>query len=169
MGIDPWVVEESESAKFGAVLLNEIPVPLGDRVVISTGPRTAFWVDGFRGYSDGFTFETHYRWDTTQIPNSNPDAWPDLTATAAEGNPVLISVKVDGRERSNTAHGYGVLHAAGSVGRAGIASATWWVPDLPKDSFTISFDHQATGGCGVIELSVEEWQSQVARWVIGIG
>lgn len=161
-------MEATESAKYGVNILSQIPAPLPGRGIAQTAPETAFWVDGFRGYSDGFTFDTHYRWDTRRLAESDPDLWPDLTASVAEGDLVEVSVTADGRVRSNTAHGSQVLHLIGSAGRPGIAVASWWVPDLPADSLTIRFRHETAGQRGSFEISVDDWRSTVTAGVTSI-
>lgn len=168
LGDEPWKVEEMETRKHFASRLTEIPAPLSAREIVAHEEGQAFWVDSFRGYNDGFSFDTSYRWSISQDEEADPDDWPDLTATSATGTHVTIEVSVDGRARTNTSHGFGVLHAAGSSATPGISSATWWVPEIPEESVTVSFLDTSAGFSGSVDIAAAGWRSAIRQLSLSI-
>lgn len=152
-----------ETSKYFAARLAEIPVSLSTYRIVAHEEGQAFWVDSFRGFNDGFSFDTHYRWAISHDEGADPDDWPDLTATNGTGAHVAIEVTVDGRIRTNTNHGFGVLHAAGSSATPGISSATWWIPEIPAESVTVSFSDTAAGFSGSAAIDAVGWQSVISH------
>jgi hypothetical protein len=147
-----------------------IPAMLSARLVLAAGGGRAFWVDAFRGYPDGVTFLTHYRWVAAGRELEDPDAWPALGGHLPADDPVTVTADVDGREapRSSAAFGGHALHTGSGNGLPGIATAEWWLPEVPRASLTLAFSHPSLGLAGLAVVDARGWADEIAAHAIRI-
>ncbi|OUE22332.1 hypothetical protein BFL36_10395 [Clavibacter michiganensis] len=148
-----------------------MPAPLGGRVVLALGGGRAFWVDAFRGYPDGVVFLTRYRWVAAGPSLEDPDAWPTLGGHLPSDDPVTVTADVDGGEapRSSAALGGRALHTGSGNGLPGIATAEWWLPEVPRESLTLAFSHPSIGLAGSAVVDARGWAAEIAAHAIRIG
>jgi hypothetical protein len=162
---------EAEHQRHQHARLDWMPAPLEGRAVLALGRGRAFWADAFRGYPDGITFTTHYRWIRGHLPEADPDAWPNLAIQFAASDPVNITADVDGRgePRSTGTQGGHALHAVGSAAVPGIATAEWWLPEVPLISLALAFFHASLGLEGAALVDTHDWTDEIATNAIRVG
>ena len=159
-------LEEEEWSEYYRAVKTEIPVNFGTRSLVRLGGSGAFWADSFRGFSTGFTFITRYRFDEDRVSKSDPEAWPDLTATTSIDASASVEVVIDGEHRSNLMHGVGHLHLVGANAVPGIAMAEWWVPQLPRRALSIGFRYEPFSDAAHMEVPFDEWPAMIAGGII---
>lgn len=155
--------EDTEWSDLFQLRLAEIPASLRTRIILRHQKKSAFWANNFNGYSTGFTFSTNYRVDMEKFGNSDPDRWPDLTATSSGGLAVVVELTIDGDLRSNVNHGANHLHLVSANAVPGIAQAEWWVPQLPSRSMNLAFRFQDQEEQGNAEISFDAWKVIIDR------
>jgi hypothetical protein len=148
-----------------------VPASLSGRALVTFDAGRAFWVDAFRGYPGGVTFTTHYRWVVDDSTKADPDEWPELAIQFPSRDPVTITADVDGRDEPRTtgAEGRHALHAIGSAGMPGIATANWWLPEVPQESLALSFSHPSIGLGGSTLVDARGWAAEIAAHALRIG
>jgi hypothetical protein len=161
---------DAERQRHQRARLEWVPAPLEGRTVLALGGGRAFWADAFRGYPDGITFTTHYRWIRGHLPEADPDAWPNLAIEFPASDPVNITADVDdrGEPRATGTQGGHALHALGSAGLPGIATAEWWLPEVPRVSLALAFLHASIGLEGSAVVDARGWADEIAAHAIRI-
>ncbi|OUE32269.1 hypothetical protein BFL35_00760 [Clavibacter michiganensis] len=161
---------EADGERHARSQLEWVPAPLAVRVVLALSGGRAFWVDAFRGYPDGIAFTAHYRWIVGDPPAADPDDWPELASQFPVADPVSVTADVDGRDDPRTASAQGghALHAVGSAGLPGLATAEWWLPEVPRASLTLAFSHSSIGLAGSAVVDARGWAEEIAAHAIRI-
>ena len=168
---EAWRRYEAEARRRERARLEWVPASLDVRVVLALAGGRAFWVDAFRGYPDGVAFTAHYRWIIGEAPDADPDGWPELAVQFPTRDPVTFAADVDGRDEPRTAGRQGghALHAEGGGGLPGIATAEWWLPEVPRTSLTLAFAHPSIGLAGSAVVDARGWADEIAAHALRIG
>ncbi|MBP2459060.1 hypothetical protein ABID70_001628 [Clavibacter michiganensis] len=161
---------EADGERLARSQLEWVPAQLHVRVVLALGGGRAYWVDAFRGYPGGIAFTAHYRWNVGDPPAADPDDWPEFAVQFPARDPVTFTADVDGRDDPRTAGAQGghALHALGSNGLSGIATAEWWLPEVPRASLTLTFSHPSIGLAGSAVVDARGWADEIAEHSIRI-
>lgn len=158
-----WQREEIAQAAWFSSAAAQIPALIHDQSLLANENGLAIWIENLRGYSDGLTFDIELRIASSVRENLHIDVMPDLSAHFSEHHEVIIWAEVDGQRYTNTRSDESSWHLVliGANATPGIAKATWWIPEVPRESFHVSASWPEGSLAASVGLDASGWASAI--------